>query len=288
MNWKASSLYRFLLTASLLFTFETAEGQAPSELSRLFETLVAAEEGKVPEDVKEHAQEQLTQILEQDIRPWLPGFLNILNSDNAKMRDIAARVLGIAGLANYESGQSLMLIADELVPYLEDSDPNIRESIARALASILPRPPSTLAAPLRKLLHDSERNVRLLAMEGLSRIRPVEPETLEAVLEIARKDKSEEVKGQALRALGELGVASGEVVNLLVANLEAPNQFIRTSAAHGLALLGPAAREAIPKLRELAEDENESEVVRSNARGALRLIENPEEWYRVHGKRREE
>jgi HEAT repeat protein len=78
-------------------------------------------------------------------------------------------------------------------------------------------------------------------------------------------------KEDAAITLGKLGPSATSSVPSLVKALDSPNPFLRREAARALGMIGPEAKAALAKLREMAEEEIGQN--RSLAKEAIALIE---------------
>jgi HEAT repeat protein len=93
-------------------------------------------------------------------------------------------------------------------------------------------------------------------------------EAIPVVTGIAR-DPGNKLRGAALRALGPMGLPTGEWVPMLTEALSDPGA--RSSAATALRLIGSLAQSALPELRKYKDDTNEN--ARREVRDALNRIE---------------
>lgn len=159
---------------------------------------------------------------------------------------------------------------------LSDPDPIVRHKAALALLVIPPgvfegikemdRTISVLAGTLK----DQDAAVRETASTLLARqdIAKQARAALPALAE-ATRDPDSTVRTNAARTLGEMGAEARDSVPALVQSLGDLEDNVRAVAAEALGAIGlPASRPAIPELRRVAQGD-ESEDVRTAARGAL-------------------
>jgi hypothetical protein len=145
--------------------------------------------------------------------------------------------------------------------------------------------PEQEAAPvLGEMLGSDLSRVRSVAAQGLAEIA-ADAVSLVGPLGRALKDKDLNVRYYAAQALRKMGTAAAPAVPDLIGaldthpsrepDLEGPHRYYkdaRSVAAEALAAIGPAASAALPKLREVAAKDDESEV-RDAASEAIKRIE---------------
>ncbi len=100
--------------------------------------------------------------------------------------------------------------------------------------------------------------------------------------------------GEILQSLGQIAPvaslsqpAADEVIEAVAAYLEAPQNFMRITAAKALGDFGLRATLALPKLRALAENESASAAAREAASDAIAKIEPEKEKATEKGKEKE-
>lgn len=153
---------------------------------------------------------------------------------------------------------------------LKAHSPTVREKAVRALLNFGPRATSALITTFRD---DADDQVRVLALGALAEISPLTKETLRVFLGAAT-DPSDMVRGIALMFDYEAlpSRIGPDMVPTLIEALRDANVMRRQVAIQLLAPLGPAAKEAAPTLRELADHDPEPRV-RNIATEALKRIE---------------
>jgi HEAT repeat protein len=159
----------------------------------------------------------------------------------------------------------------ELVAALADADKFVRWAAARTLGKLGPLEEEAVVPALAQLLTDSDLDVRLAAATALERWGPA---AKAAAPDLQRTIGSTEgeLRCAALRALGAMG---GPEANAAIADATAaladPDVRVRRVAAQLLGKLGPEAREAVPALRQLLEDES-SDVQRAAGEALLKIL----------------
>jgi len=145
-------------------------------------------------------------------------------------------------------------------------------------------PEKDAAAVLGEMLGSEHSPVRAVAAQGLAEIA-ADAVTLAGPLGRALKDNNLNVRYYAAQALKKMGAAAAPAVPDLIAaldthpsrepDLEGPPRYYkdaRSVAAEALAAIGPPAKSALPRLREVAAKDDEAEV-RDAASEAIKTIE---------------
>jgi len=162
---------------------------------------------------------------------------------------------------------------------------DIRGAAASALGNIAPRDPEVLAT-LRAVLHEEPNTysgkVWVSVAAAFGKAGPA-AESVVPLLTGILNDASprDEVRASAAQSLGQIGVASKEVVSALSQALreekdvfDSFNESLRRESASALGAL--RATSALPVLKKISLDSNEYESVRKAAAEAVRPIQVPE------------
>jgi HEAT repeat protein len=118
--------------------------------------------------------------------------------------------------------------------------------------------------PLIKQLHDKDPKNRAAAAKELGHIGSIKKSLVkEAVPDLidAAKDSDINVKIEVYASLGHIGADPEKVVPILVESLKSKDQKLVVGAAQALGYYGPAAEDALPELKKVAED---NQVPRNN------------------------
>jgi HEAT repeat protein len=170
---------------------------------------------------------------------------------------------------------------------LKDKDPQVRARVARALCAIRPLDSDSLEA-LLAVMKDKDKEVRIEATTAVGMIgekmKTISPRVLAreiapALLE-ATKDPEPTVRQRAIGMLGNVGSEQPRIVKALIAILKDPKADVgydqlsmRGTAACALALIGPPAKEAVPiMIRILDENNHEPKELLCPVVGALGRI----------------
>jgi HEAT repeat protein len=214
-----------------------------------------------------------------------------LKDPDPAMRTQAVSALGAI---RPESGEEALTMAEILE---KDPDPRVRVQAAFALTKM--RAAAKPAVPaLAKALKDEDQQVRLNAALTLGEMGKEAHDAVPALREALKDDKNKkmvfvyqyETPELVALALGRATAGTDEAVPDLLEALdraapkagqgadgkeENPEELVswkmRKSIARALGEVGPAAKAAVPKLRELEKDP--SEDVRDSAKDALEKIE---------------
>lgn len=180
------------------------------------------------------------------------------------VRAAAAVALGAVG----EPARSALAALRRLA---KEQDPHVRWRAVEAIGS-LDAPRTQVAELLQRAREDEHPMVRVRAAHASAAIG-VRARTCMAVLREAADDGDPNVVRAALDALAQFdGRDQRRAVALLIECLASELADTRRAAANALARVGPAAGDALPELRALAEDSEEEEAVRLAARDAIAAI----------------
>lgn len=208
-------------------------------------------------------------------QPAVPQLIAALADSDPALRWRAARALGVIGdtkaaaALREQAADSEMLVraqaifalgrlraADEdslktIVGHLSDPDAQVRRASIRALRMI-DAPRKTVGPLIVKLLNDSEPTV---AMRALSTIADGGVEVVPALTTALDQ---REARYWACLALGEMGPQAKEAVPALIKVLEDDRPEVRLQSAIALAEIGPDAKPAAGALTKLLDDPFES------------------------------
>jgi HEAT repeat protein len=161
----------------------------------------------------------------------------------------------------------------DLIALLSDSSEGVRTAAAASLSQIGPDAATAIPA-LAKALSDSSPHVRDLAAIALEamgpKAAPAVPELIKAL-----SDPVNYVRSPAADALGAIGAGAHDAVLPLAERLLLKHEdgFVLASAAYALGNIGPAAKEALPALRQFLDKRRqvrlgaEGEAAGSGAQG---------------------
>lgn len=155
---------------------------------------------------------------------------------------------------------------------LHADSPAVREKALEGLSRFGSRATPTLI----NIFHsDADEKFRVLALAALVDIRPISNEAIRVFLEAAADPSpSSMIRFTAVLVLQEVlpSQISPEAIPTLIEAMHDANPITRQLAIRSLVPLGPAAKNAVPTLHELADHDPES-VVRNSAKEALKLFE---------------
>jgi HEAT repeat protein len=158
--------------------------------------------------------------------------------------------------------------AKEALPMIyaavKDYNTDVRASAATALASVETDQAKALAVLTPLAGNRESGKVRRAVAHALARYGPAAKDAVPGLISMLDKETE---RGEAMRALKAIGVK--DVPNLLTM-LSARDPRVRTFACDSLGSLGPEAKDAAPKLREIAAQDS---AVKAAAQAALKKIE---------------
>jgi HEAT repeat protein len=175
---------------------------------------------------------------------------NGLGSDKPRVR--CSSVSGLSDLSEFLDDGGKQELADEFSALIADADPDV----ALAAGAALVRLGQPAVAPLEAKLSDAAS--RLPAMEILGTIGTPAKQALPAMM-AALADPDETYRSDAAVAIANFGSDAAPAVPNLVKLLQAGSNGPGTmyAAAYALGRIGPAAKPALEKLRELTASEDE-------------------------------
>jgi HEAT repeat protein len=158
--------------------------------------------------------------------------------------------------------------AKEALPMIyaaaRDSAPDVRASAATALAAVETDQAKAVEVLVPLINAKQSGKVRRAASHALAKYGPAANAAVPALIGMLDKDTE---RGEAMRALKAIGVRN---VPDLLSMLAMRDVRVRTFACESLGSLGPDAKEAAPKLREIAEQDG---AIRGPANAALKKID---------------
>lgn len=205
-----------------------------------------------PEGGRQKSEPPKKPALIQRYRRWL-------RTGDANERTIAASQLG-------KIGPDAKSAVPDLTRVLDDEDSRVRRLSLGALVRIDPTY-TRLRAAFAKALRDEDFDVRMAAIRASKLIGEA---AIPTFVEGMQND-NEIVRLRAVEMLGQIGTAS---VPPLIDALEHEDGGVRRLAVVALRSMGPAAKDAIPALKRLLENER---VHRSFVETALQKIDAAEE-----------
>jgi HEAT repeat protein len=194
----------------------------------------------------------------------LPRMIDALEAPEVRAR--AAAIIG-------RMGPKAKRAVPALVDALADPDPETRNEVLFALASIGPGAEGAVSAVANNALSDTDMNVRYAACYALGSIGPA-AKSAKAALRGNLASPDEFLAMASAWALARIDPGCTETapksVPLLCSALEQPDAMTRLHAAESLGLLGPLAKDAAGALKKALQDANAD--VRDAAAKALKAI----------------
>jgi HEAT repeat protein len=213
---------------------------------------------------RDHADQagQATLALAQIGAPAVPELIKALSAPSPSVR---ARALWAFAVIGPDAGDALPAIC----PYLTDEDALIRYLALAALAD-MPKEARSVLPLITKHLRDADPYVRCQAALALRRMGP---DTLVHLLPVTR-DPEATIRFTAVQSL-TLYQEAPEAVRALVDAVYDSESKVRVAAGAALIQLGPAAKDALPRLLGLLKEDNLD--IQTLAFAAIMAIGNPED-----------
>lgn len=210
-------------------------------------------EGLSSEDAAKRL-EAVTDLGKYDIALTRSYLLNALDDGDDKVRQAAAKTLGLGGAT-----AAVPKMIEKMIEWLTDPDPKVKQVAAEALGEI--GGPEATAA-LTRSLGDTDSTVRVHAVKALGKIGKRSPDVVIALIPRLEDDKAD-VRITTIAVLEDLH--DRRAVIPLVARFGDTAPEARRSAVRAVGRLGDPP--AIPALIRLINDPNED--VRTAAVGSL-------------------
>jgi HEAT repeat protein len=171
------------------------------------------------------------------------------------------------------------LMEGRLYPTQDGNPPDTVGALCLALASIANESasPAETVAVLVEVLKAEDPDARRSAADALAKMGARATPALPALIATMREAAATpgfsgygEATAAALGTIGPNSQLQGEVISALVDALKSDSSYTRAEAALSLARFGPAAKTAIPQIRERLADEDQS--VRTATHATLRVL----------------
>lgn len=201
---------------------------------------------KVPDVVQLAAWD--VELLGPPAAGLVPDLTKLLEHENREVRIAAARGLSKMGAPAAKAVPAMAAL-------LKDEDPRQRYQVTSALKEMGSHAKAAVPELITRLKDEMTWSPDPL-LTTLANIGPDAADAVPALLELAKKRGR--FSQQALDTLARIGPAGKEGIALCVENLDAKSPYDRKDAAKSLGEFGPVAKEAVPKLKELLEDPDES------------------------------
>ncbi len=230
--------------------------------------------------------------------PAMPMILDALNNDDFQMPLIACRVIASLGPKAKDAKARLYELAGSEVPSTCS-----RAAIALGAVGFTDGDDEQLLGVLVKLLHNPNQVVRERAVQGIGKLgkaaAPIVEEVRNAAMNPQFAGRSQaclslwRITGDAkepleilirlfdsldhdlyaIAAVGEMGSDAAGAVPALLAAIDNEDESYAIEVLKSLAKIGPGAKDALPKLRELSSHFDRE--IRTLAKQAIRTIEPP-------------
>jgi HEAT repeat protein len=223
------------------------KGDTEAELERLHAREVRFHQGVKPEVIfaEEMKEKKNTNLNNADIlmifdTDVLPVLITTLQDKNPYARELAAKTA-----CSIAQGLKFRPLANPWDPWFQDTQQDIADDVDQ-----ITNCPGLITA-LIEALTDDYCCVRYLAAEAFHHIGPVDERILPA-LAVCMNDANSYVRQEAAAAIGCMGPGA---VPILIEALDDTDEYVRGSVVSALFTQGADAAPALPKLREMANND---------------------------------
>lgn len=251
---KPESVGRFLPVLLALLEARQIRDRVAGQALRPFGAQATAPLIELLPDAKEDFRGELATILAEFGPEARPALFGALKHSNPGVRMGVAHALKRQGtyaaymLRRMEAYTAPAL--GDLVAALGDTHPGVRLEVAEAIAAIDSQRAQPTVGILIGLLSESKADHRQRAAAGLGALGPLAKEAVPALVK-ALGDDSKPVQLSAAHALVEIDrAAASPAVGVLIELGLAKDARRPDKAATALGRIGPAAKDALPKLRD--------------------------------------
>jgi len=159
--------------------------------------------------------------------PAVPALIEAVNDEDDEVRERAMLALG-------EIGPPAASSVPVLIESLHRGDQDTRCLAVSVLGDVGQSDAAALSALLTCLETDSDPIVRSFSAWALSGSKPADPAVLEALIAAVEQDPNERVRRSAIKAVGQLGSDSAEVMSVLQFCLDSDDSDTRKAAADAI------------------------------------------------------
>ena len=200
----------------------------------------------------------------------VPGLLSLLQDTDPDIRIRAVTALGDLGGEVRRVLPALRTALKEVA--LNDGEDGVRAEAVRALLRAGPQPATEVGA-LVDALHSDVDVVRFHAAIALGDFGAAGQPGVPALIHASLWDEEPVVRLEASMALWKIDHSGPLVLYVLSKALDDANELICWIAADCLGQMGPAAREAVPALRQALQRDFRISLIKTGVRLALERIE---------------
>jgi HEAT repeat protein len=180
----------------------------------------------------------------------VPALVTLLDDEDPDVRRAAVFSIG-------EYGAAAATVSDAVVERLHDPDPAARSAAISAVRKLAA--PDRAAAAIAPLLGDSEVEVRESAAEALARLGPHAAVAVPEIVRALQSDTLDAEHYDLVAALGHVGPAAREAMPELIVALSDDDEYVRQEAVDALAAVAPPET-AAPEIAKRLLDGDEGVV----------------------------
>jgi HEAT repeat protein len=262
-----------LLMVPLSCTARMQDQQA--DLKDFFQRLVQSNGSPLPkyEDLL-RVSEQIPSTPTDRIASALPVLMSALQNPNDMVKIYAVSALWRVS-QRADSAKLLSPYIKPIAALSDQQDPRLQGTPSVLFLNLKPLPPPEVVPPLLLYLKrtDPDAKSQTSAIFTLARIASENPQVIEAIRGFLVRPLDGQTRIGALNALGDSGVKDAEIIGLVTASLDDPDQGVRFTAAQTLRRMGQnAVLQADAALQKVLLRPDEAPQVKDAAKAALKTI----------------
>jgi len=158
-----------------------------------------------------------------------------------------------------------------LLKAIDDPLEDIRQYATAVLGLVRPATDEDLKQVVLRGLADPSHKVRKVALGAVSFRKLNDPKIVAGALDLASSHPNE--LSNAIETLGDVAPSDPKSIELFVGGLRSKSAETKQHSLIALTKAGKSASTALPIIRQLAEDPNESELIRKSAKQAMKNLE---------------
>lgn len=209
------------------------------------------------------------------MRESIPALLTAVTNQDSSVRVQASGFFNIIGLFRARDSAAILDgYIKEMLKLIEHSDQRVQANLMGPIALFQPSPPAESVRVFMQVLSQRRQGAAApVAVFGLMRAAPDNRFVAEAVLK-ALGSSSAEVRRALIQSVASAKPQHPHplIVQALIEQLSEDSRRLRQDTVRALGAIGPDAGEALPKLREIAENPKTDRELRINVEAAVRSI----------------
>lgn len=263
-----------LITTTL---YLQADAQTPS-IQQFFQALVRTSPSALPkyENVLK-VVDQIPGTAPNEISNAMPDILAALTHQDDNVKSDA--LLALFAVAQRADSAALLrshvdVIGHDLVN-ATTTKPETRAGEIVILGMLKPSPPPEVVPIFLTFLKRTDAEAQAQGsgvISELIHIAPENPEVIAAVRDFLSRPLDSKSKRETLVALGNPRIKDGQIIAMVIASMDDPDEGVRITAIQAAGMGQQAFQQAEPTLRRLANDPKQPANVVADARAALQKL----------------